>query len=292
MKPLQWQKSRNWSRRTLEIKQKRYRLLAFDMDGTLLNSQKEIFPEDAAAVNRALDAGKMVVLSTGHCMGELLRFLKGFPKLRYVICESGACVYDRAEGVPIAFHTLPPAAVKALLDFAAANDVIPLVYMENQAVMNRKDIGRLPDVGMSHYAAHFRGNALPVEDIRETARQCGWKSGKICLYHRTLAERERSFAFAQTLDATPVLAESTSLEITPPHIDKGTGLEALCKQLGISLEDTIAVGDSGNDLCVLEKAGLGIAVGNAPDEVKAVCGAIVADNDHGGVREAIETYLL
>lgn len=268
-----------------------YRLLASDMDGTLLNSQKELLPEDAAAVSRALDAGKTVVLSTGRCMGELLPFLKQIPKLRYAICESGACIYDREEGVPIAFRTLPPAAVEAILHYAAERGIVPLVYMENQAVMNRKDLDRLPEVGMAHYTAHFKASALPVEDIRDVARRCGWKTGKLCLYHRTMEERDRSFAFTQTLGVTSILAESTSLEITPPDTDKGTGLEALCRHLGIPLADTIAVGDSGNDLCILEKAGLALAVANAPEEVRSACDAVVADNDHGGVREAIETYL-
>lgn len=262
------------------------------MDGTLLNSQKELPPKDEAAINRALDAGKTVVLSTGRCMGELLRFLKRIPKLRYVICESGACIYDREEGVPIVFRTISPADVETLLNYAEKHETMPLVYMENQAVMNRKDIDRLAEFGMAHYAAHFKENALPVEDIREVARRCGWKSGKLCLYHRTMEERARSFAFTQTLGVTSILAESTSLEITPPDTDKGTGLEALCKYLGISLKETIAVGDSGNDLCILKKAGLALAVANAPEEVRSACDAVVADNDHSGVREAIITYLL
>ena len=74
-----------------------YQLIAFDMDGTLLNSDKQISPETLNAIKRADNAGKTVILCTGRNLAELNAFTKIIPGLRYLDCVSGACVYDLQE---------------------------------------------------------------------------------------------------------------------------------------------------------------------------------------------------
>ena len=87
-------------------------------------------------------------------------------------------------------------------------------------------------------------------------------------------------------------AEQASLEISAVGVTKGTGLKKLCEHLGISLEETIAVGDADNDIDVLKTAGLSVAMGNANDTVKSICDVVVSDCDHDGCAEVIEKYLL
>ena len=70
-----------------------YRLLATDLDGTLLNAKKEISFENVVAINRALDMGKQVIFSTGRALGEVKQFFPLFPQMRYVLCESGGLLY-------------------------------------------------------------------------------------------------------------------------------------------------------------------------------------------------------
>ena len=75
----------------------KYKVIAFDMDGTLLNSRKQISEHTLEAINRAFDAGKEVILSTGRCVAELREYFKRIPRLRYVVCSSGAILYDVKE---------------------------------------------------------------------------------------------------------------------------------------------------------------------------------------------------
>ena len=96
----------------------------------------------------------------------------------------------------------------------------------------------------------------------------------------------------QHLPVTMVFSEKTSLEITPAGVDKGTALKKLCELLDMDIQQVIAVGDAPNDHAILETAGLAVAMGNAIESVKQLCHAVVADNDHHGVKEAIERYLL
>lgn len=89
------------------MNQGRYQLIALDIDGTLLNSKKEITPDTEAMVHRAFQAGKQVVLSTGRSFAELEEILHCFPEMRYGICESGALTFDRSRTAPIAVHPIP-----------------------------------------------------------------------------------------------------------------------------------------------------------------------------------------
>ena len=87
-------------------------------------------------------------------------------------------------------------------------------------------------------------------------------------------------------------SETSSLEFSPAGVSKGSGLAELCHITGLPLEATIAVGDSDNDLPILERAGLAVAMGNARERVRQAAGAVVADNDHDGCAEAIRRFLL
>lgn len=75
----------------------KYKLIAFDMDGTLLNSEKEINKESIYAINKAFHAGKEVILCTGRCIAELEKYIKQIPELRFIVGASGAFVYDLKE---------------------------------------------------------------------------------------------------------------------------------------------------------------------------------------------------
>ena len=94
-----------------------YQLIAFDMDGTLLNSNKQISPETLNAIKRATDAGKTVILCTGRNLAELNAFTEIIPGLRYLDCVSGACVYDLKEKKTLYSQALDPGIVKKLMEF-------------------------------------------------------------------------------------------------------------------------------------------------------------------------------
>ena len=101
-----------------------YQLIAFDMDGTLLNSDKQISPETLNAIKRAGDAGKTVILCTGRNLAELNAFTEIIPGLRYLDCVSGACVYDLKEKKTLYSQALDPGIVKKLMEFAQEEELV------------------------------------------------------------------------------------------------------------------------------------------------------------------------
>ena len=106
-----------------------------------------------------------------------------------------------------------------------------------------------------------------------------------------MAERIRTREQLEDTGLELVYSEISSLECSAAGVSKGTGLERLCGLLGIPPEACIAVGDADNDIPMLRSAGLGIAMGNAPEYVKTAADRIVSDLDHGGCAEAIMMLL-
>lgn len=269
-----------------------YQLIAVDLDGTLLDSRKNVRAEDAEALNRALDAGKQVVFSTGRCMGEIRHILPLVPKLRYVLCSGGACIYDVRDERTVMMQSMDRTAAETLLRILEQKDILTMIFTTGQAVISQRDIDNMEHFKMPQYKAHFQTYGLPVESAYEFYWKHRTPIEKINLFHTSLEAVFETAEMIRGLPLTATRSEGTSLELTAENTNKGTCMEVFCKYIQIPLEKCVVIGDSANDLCAMQKAGLAIAMGNAPEEVKAACGAVVADNDHGGVREAVDAYLL
>ena len=135
-------------------------------------------------------------------------------------------------------------------------------------------------VGLDNINDYYIGNPYSVH--------------KLNIYHHSKAARDhtRQAVKEAGLELEMKDSEATGLEMNAKGVDKGTGLKQLCHHLGISIEETIVVGDADNDKEALEVAGLSVAMGNAKESIKEISDVIVSDNDHDGCAEVIEKYLL
>lgn len=269
----------------------KYKLIAFDMDGTLLNSEKRISEQTLEAVNRAFDAGKEVILSTGRCVAELREYFKRIPRLCYVVCSSGAILYDVKEEKILYSNSISIELAEKILAESKKEDLM-VHLLAIESIVQKKDIPQMERFGMGVYRPMYEKVTTQVDDIYEYYKEHPFEVPKLNLYHATTEGRERTRKRLAGLDLVLADAEKTALECSATGVTKGTGLLRLCEHLGVEPEETIAVGDADNDLNILETAGLAIAVGNANEHVKAVAAVVVNDCDHDGCAEAIDKYLL
>lgn len=270
-----------------------YQLIAFDMDGTLLDSQKRISESSRRAVQRAAEAGKTVILNTGRDLAELEDYLGELPQVRYVNCVSGALVYDLKEKKVIGSRLLDCSLVRQLLALAAEEGAMPHI-LGMGSVVQRDQWERMEEFGMGVYKEMFRRVAKKWDDLPAWYTENPFEAAKVNIYHRDPRSRLRTEERIRHrgLPVAVAEAETTSLEISAQGVDKGTGLECLCRYLGLPMSQTMVVGDAANDLEALKKAGLAVAMGNAAEEIKAAAHVVVADCDHGGCAQAVEQYLL
>lgn len=267
-----------------------FRLLSVDMDGTLLNGRKELPEAEETAIRRLAEMGKTVVLTTGRCAAEIKEFLPRLASVRYFIGESGAYIRDLEDDCVLLERTLPVEVVRQILQYAQENDIMPQVNIGGNAVMAESDMARIGHFQMTHYEGHFRRTGKFVPSLMGYCGERGFLSGKISLYHTSLAAREETLSYFADKPVTATFSEATSLELTPEDTDKGTAFAFLVERLQIPFEETIAIGDSMNDVPAFALAGLSVAMGNASDEVKKRADTETADNDHDGVRQAIDKY--
>lgn len=270
-----------------------YRMAAFDMDGTLLNKDHQITPGVLAAIRKAAAAGKILALNTGRCLVELTEYIEMMPEVRYVNCLSGALVLDTWTGETIFSAEVPEDTVLQLMALTEDEDVMFHLLSRN-SYAQADCIAHMDTYQMATYQPMFQRLCTRAEDIRAYYRKAPFAVNKVNYYHKSPADREitRARVEAAGVPVTLADAERTSLECSPPGIDKGVGLSMLAERLGFTMADVIVVGDADNDRAALQVAGLPIAMANATPAIKAICKAEVADCNHDGCAEVIERYLL
>lgn len=269
-----------------------YKLIAFDMDGTLLNSQKKITDKTCEAIQKAIDAGIIVILNTGRCVAELEEYMDVLKNIQYINSTSGALVYDRKSDKDIYSSALDVDTVKAILDIVSSKNVM-IDFFTRESIVQRDKIEKMEQYRMEVYRDMFERVTVKWEDICGQYLEKPFPVAKLNIYHTS--EEARNYTRQRIeelqLGVEMVNAETTSLEISAKGIDKGIGLEKLCQYLNISLSQTIVVGDADNDIGAMKKAGLAVAMGNANERIKELADVMVADNDHDGCREVIEKYI-
>ena len=270
----------------------KYRLAALDMDGTLLNTAHETTPYTRAALARVDRAGKVVALSTGRCLAELWPHLAQNPSISYVIGESGACIYDVRRRQAVKRITMDAGDVRRILDLADRYDAVLQVFMDDKSYIRGALDESLRRYHIYDFVEVFRAGSEEKDDLRELCLSHPDRLSKINLYF-ALESEKRAF-LGQMVGCRVVLADSIAIgvEISPAEATKARGLEALCGHLGIPIEQTMAVGDSGNDVEIMKAAGLAVAMGNAIEEVRALADVVTEDCDHDGAAKAVERYML
>lgn len=269
-----------------------YQLIAFDMDGTLLSSKKEVLASSREAIAQALRMGKVVAICTGRCPKMIELDHESIGDVRYAICCNGTILYDLAEHRVLSASSLEHDVLARALDALGDEDAMIDAFSGSGFFCQTSHLENMERYNMAIYRELYRATGTLVEDIRAQLLDPAATYQKF-IFHCTSPEaRERVLSRVGDLPVETARSEVSSLEFSPAGVNKGTGLLALAELLGIPRDATIAVGDADNDLAMLEAAGLGVAMGNANEAARAAADVVVADNDHDGCAEAIRTFLL
>lgn len=270
------------------------RLIAFDLDGTLLDGRKNIPEENLRALRAAVAAGALLVPATGRIYTGVPELLRQFPGARYFITINGACAYDAVEDKNLYASEL---SVDCCLRLIAYMDRLPAIYdcyQENWGYISRDMFEKagdyIPDPGIMKMMRELR---TPVDSLADTLRQKGRPVQKMQMHFQDMDERKRQLKLVA--ERFPETAVSSSLpwniEINSAGATKGQALKALCSALDIDLGDVLAFGDGSNDLDMLRTAGIGVAMGNAVEEVKAAADWVAPNNEEAGVAAGIWRFM-
>ena len=218
--------------------------------------------------------------------------LRHFPEMRYVMYLSGAIVRDRFTGEDLHNINIPLHIVEKIMEIGKKRRALVAIYAGDGVFVEKTKRGRMAEYGCECFEPLYEQCATWVEDLEKTALDPGRKVYKVNFYCGSEAEWRRCAAELKDLPVSRASGIPNNEEISPLGVDKGAALTAMCEKLGVDISRAIAVGDQGNDLTMIRAAGLGVAMGNAPDFVKAFADAVTETNINDGAAIAIEQYVL
>ncbi|OCA82320.1 hydrolase [Bacillus sp. FJAT-27225] len=279
--------------------------IASDMDGTLLTSGQEITQENCEAIKAAQSMGVEFVVATGRSYLEAKFVLEEAGIVCPMICVNGAEIRSE-EGMVLASQPLGNAEVRQIAKCLEESGVYFELYTSKGTFTDSYDkaVTIMSDILLT------ANPEADVEKVLAAAKERFHKGlvKKVESYAPLLEENTEILKFlAFSLDpdtlanartalaGIPDIAISSSgaenIEITSLTAQKGIALEAFTKKRGISLNETMAIGDNYNDVSMFKKVGLPVGMGNAPNEIKALCSEVTSTNEENGVANAIVKML-
>jgi Cof subfamily protein (haloacid dehalogenase superfamily) len=267
-----------------------YKIIAVDMDGTLLKDDKTISNNVKEKIKKAGELGVKVVLTTGRPIQGIQKYLKELNLTKegdYVIAVNGALV-SRADNFQV---------------------------IKSSAVLTGKDVKYIYSK-VKHLNTYFHSYGSKEDFVNKRSKFSDEEEIRVGLKVREIdfaaAIKDEDILLKAILEEEPYILDEITPQIpkelfeeytilrTAPHmleiinknLHKAVGLEQLAKHLGIKKEEIIAIGDAENDIEMIKYAGLGVAMGNAKDEIKKLAGFIAKSNEEDGVAEVIDRFIL
>ena len=257
-----------------------YKLIALDIDGTLLNSEKKITNEVFNSIQEAKKSGAKVVLSTGRPLPgvtPLLDELNLNDDGDYVICFNGAVVQEVKSKKILSNIEMCHDDFVLINNLAKENNTHVHINTPTNLTIHESTLNNIDIVSMNE------------EDINDDITFC-----KIMIIDEPEKLEEVLENIPKDLFDKYTIVRSAPffLEFLNKNANKGTALEALCNTINIPLSKSIAVGDEENDQHMIKMAGLGVAMGNARDSIKEIANYVTCSNNEHGVAKVIDKFIL
>lgn len=288
-----------------------YKLIAIDIDGTLLNSYGEVSNRNKEAIKKAIDKNAEVVLTSGRMPKAIMRVASEVNADNYIISGNGAAIYDVKNDKYIYKNYMSKEKVLEIIDICDKNSMYYSIYTNN--VILAKSL----NYNVLFYNSENKKNPEDkkikfniVSDIHEYIEEYNgddFLKITICDKDKTvfnsIVNKLKMIRDIYVLEVThmskKIIKHKTEefeisyfyTEISNNNVNKWTAIEELMKELGIQKEEVIAIGDNVNDKEMIENAGIGIVMGNSLPYMKEIADEVVASNNEDGVAEAIEKYI-
>lgn len=280
--------------RSMKKSQNPIRLIAIDMDGTCLNDGKAVPKENIRAIKEACDQGLLVVPTTGRALHAYPLPIRRMKEIRYVITSNGARITDRQTGKDIRETTIPCRVAAEFLERLGPFTFGTSVQLAGQCV----DDSLILTAGRRVlYHGDYRHSILRWHSLTRWLKKEAGKPDapgveKMNLIFLTARGRKKAMALLQEYPGFYCAVFSSHyIEITAPGASKGEALQALCSYLSLPREQVMALGDSDNDVPMMQFAGYPVAMGNASPHVKEIAAYVTDTNNRAGAAKAIRRVL-
>lgn len=268
------------------------KMIGLDLDGTLLTTEKKLLPFTKQVLTEAISRGILVLMATGRPYTGIPEELRDFPGIRYALTSNGARILDTRTGETLIEHLLPLKSAKKALEIMRKYDTLQEVYFDGQGYAEAEKLDRIERYHHNpHMWEYVRKSRKPVKSILELIAGENRDMDKLQALFADMGELAAAWRELEQYEELVLVSSlSYNIEINAVGVEKGKGLIELGALLGIRPEEIMACGDGDNDIGMLEKAGIGVAMGNAEEKVKAAADYVAETNDDEGAAKAIVKY--
>jgi len=274
------------------------KVLFLDLDGTtLMNDQVHISERNMEAIQKAIDKGIQVVPCTGRVLDMFPPQIIGMEGIRFCITGHGARVVDRCTGLSLYENLISPADSLKICRIIEGRGIYAEIAAQNTIFLERVIDDNLDEMPVpAHHIWYIKNKhcQLSVDSPGEYLFLHGIGIEKVNIYG--IPESLQESVYRQLTDTGCIKhtrdGGKPDLEFGSRTVDKEQAAAAVRKELGVSLKECMIIGDSSSDLAMIKKVGFGVAMGNAPDSIKAQAKIVAPRNDEDGVAVIIESYLL
>ena len=270
------------------------KLIALDLDGTTLNSAKHIGERTRNALETAAEQGVHIVVATGRPFTALPKDVFDIYAIRYVLTSNGAAITDLKSNKIFYKNCMSPETVEAAMEMLKHTEYILEGFIGGRAYIEKEYYDYVKRTGKSFRDVNYiLTTRTPVENLCDFLLKHREDVENINVNFEDAACKPALREMLLTLpNATITTSFKNNLEIGGLTTSKAEALRQMGKLLDISREEMMAAGDSPNDMAMLKEAGIAVVMGNGEEEVKAIADYITSDNDHDGVGEAVEKFVL
>lgn len=272
---------------------RKVRMIAFDLDGTLLTTDKRLTDETRRTLEQAAEKGILLVPATGRPLTGMPAEVLGIPGVRYAVTANGARVVSTEDGKILREKLISVEKARKVLDIYGEYDTLREIYYDGRGYVEARQIEELdhfvPDPNMAEY---MRSTRTGVPDLMEKFCQENRAMDKVQAFFACAREKEQAFWRIREIEGVEATgALPYNIEVNAGGINKGEALLWLAGELGIRREEILAFGDGANDADMIRMAGFGAAMKKSVPEVLAVADTVAGSNDEDGVARAIQRYI-
>lgn len=269
------------------------RLIALDLDETLLDSQKRLSPVNRKALEKCMEQGIEIVPCTGRIWAGIPGFIRELPGIHYAITTNGAVIEDLVNRRVLDERKLSWQQAVEILEMGRELHTMYDVYEGGQGYGEARFMECMADYGIPPLVQEMiRTTRVIVPDIIEKVKELRLPAEKVNYFFGDSGKRARA---RELLNARGDVFVSSSfpynLEINAPGATKGEALLRLGEYLGLKREQLMAFGDGENDMTMIRMAGVGVAMANAMESLREAADYVTKTNDEDGVAAAIERLI-
>lgn len=272
---------------------KEIKLIALDLDGTLLTTKKELSERNRNVLRRCAEQGIEIVPCTGRIWAGVPEFVKSLPGVHYAITVNGAVVEDVENHRVLDERKMSLQTALEILEMAKEYQTMYDAYVGGRGYGEARFMDHMEEYGIpAVLQAMILQTRQPVENLMAEIRKMGGLVDKINYFFGDGQERLRAKAALDARgDVIVTSSFSNNLEINALGATKGEAIVRLADYLGLAYEQTMGFGDGDNDMTMMTMSGIGVAMGNAVASLKEKSDYVTVSNDEDGVAAALEHFL-